>query len=490
MDCFAKLVALSALALATSANAATHTVNLPFSNFLATVTGSSTTVGFTGSGIPVAARASSALGGTSGWSAAANFGIGNTASGGIGIGTQGTVGVGKYPVPVQVAATASRAQLVAGVGKTVLQIGRAGAGPLGMLLLLPAFVDWMQAADVQRNPDSSNTAKPFLKTVDDINRYCQLTSAESTGYQSWMASMRITDSQSTQTVVGWLRERSGKCVWGAHIKSQWIDGPVISDRDSDYLIKSKLVVTGATTVPAAFDELTQKWILPGALMDPAQLSTQVVDEVERQRRENPGAGINPFSIDVSWDDDVKVTGPATVGSPTTTVKETTRVNPDGSKTTTTTTTTTKPKLTYTGPKANAEEETTVREEDKTCVGKTCTTVVKNPDNPDKETKPSTEETDLCKLHPDILACLKVTKAGELEATPVPDSQKTLNITPDTGWGPSGGTCPPPRTASVMGVSISMPFTMLCDFASAIKPLFIAFAWLSAALTFFGLGRKD
>ena len=111
--------------------------------------------------------------------------------------------------------------------------------------------------------------------------------------------------------------------------------------------------------------------------------------------------------------------------------------------------------------------------------------------PDEDTeKPATEETDLCKLHPDILACVKVAKPGELEPTPVPNDLKNLQITPDQGWGPSAGTCPAPKTAQVMGVALEMPFTMLCDFASAIKPLFIAFAWLSAALTFFGLGRKD
>lgn len=42
----------------------------------------------------------------------------------------------------------------------------------------------------------------------------------------------------------------------------------------------------------------------------------------------------------------------------------------------------------------------------------------------------------------------------------------------------------------MGQSISMPMTGICDFASAIRPIIIGMAWLSAALVFFGLSRKD
>jgi len=97
--------------------------------------------------------------------------------------------------------------------------------------------------------------------------------------------------------------------------------------------------------------------------------------------------------------------------------------------------------------------------------------------------------DLCEKHPDILACQKVT-LGELDPKDLRDSQRNMAITPDQGWGPSTGTCPAPKTVHVLGIELSMPYTMLCDFASAIRPLFIAFAWLSAALTFFGLGRKD
>ena len=111
-----------------------------------------------------------------------------------------------------------------------------------------------------------------------------------------------------------------------------------------------------------------------------------------------------------------------------------------------------------------------------------------PETPE-DPKPDPKEGDLCEKHPDILACQKV-ELKDLEPQELNSSEKTLAITPDDGWGPSSASCPAPKTAQVLGITLSMPFTMLCDFASAIKPLFIAFAWLSAALTFFGFGRKD
>lgn len=109
--------------------------------------------------------------------------------------------------------------------------------------------------------------------------------------------------------------------------------------------------------------------------------------------------------------------------------------------------------------------------------------------PVPEPVPAKDPIDLCLEHPDILAC-RTGEPGEVEAIPLVDEPKTMAITPDDGWGPSGGACPAPRTATVMGVSLTMPFTMICDFASAIRPLLIAFAWLTAAFTFIGIGRKE
>jgi len=67
---------------------------------------------------------------------------------------------------------------------------------------------------------------------------------------------------------------------------------------------------------------------------------------------------------------------------------------------------------------------------------------------------------------------------------------TLAIAKDEGWGPTSSACPAPKTATIMGVSLSMPFTLICQVAEMINPLLIGFAWLSAAFTFIGIGRRD
>lgn len=120
-------------------------------------------------------------------------------------------------------------------------------------------------------------------------------------------------------------------------------------------------------------------------------------------------------------------------------------------------------------------------------------------NPLPETEPVPDETppgqeeqekeqDLCEKNPEILACQKFVP-DSLEPETLADVEKDLSLTPDTGWGPSSGSCPAPKTATIMGVTLSLPLDMLCDFALGIRPLLLAFAWLSAAMVFFGFVRK-
>ena len=103
--------------------------------------------------------------------------------------------------------------------------------------------------------------------------------------------------------------------------------------------------------------------------------------------------------------------------------------------------------------------------------------------------PDEPQQDLCEKNPDILACQKL-KLGELEAKPVVNEDRPLAITPDSGWGAGAASCPQPKTVMFMGAQLAFEYTLFCDFAVAIKPLFIGFAWLSATLTFFGLARRD
>lgn len=100
-----------------------------------------------------------------------------------------------------------------------------------------------------------------------------------------------------------------------------------------------------------------------------------------------------------------------------------------------------------------------------------------------------EQFDLCKEHPDILAC-QVFKPDELQPLPVPNENKNLAITPDSGWGASSASCPADKHATLSFGPIAFSYEPLCLFANGIRPMVIALAWFSAALTFFGFARKD
>lgn len=110
--------------------------------------------------------------------------------------------------------------------------------------------------------------------------------------------------------------------------------------------------------------------------------------------------------------------------------------------------------------------------------------------PDERDRPRDEDTkSLCEKHPDILACQKVT-LGDLEPSELSQNTVSLQINREEGFGPANGACPAPKQFTIMGKSMAFQWDLLCDFASQIRPLLIGFAYLSAALAFFGLSRKD
>lgn len=123
----------------------------------------------------------------------------------------------------------------------------------------------------------------------------------------------------------------------------------------------------------------------------------------------------------------------------------------------------------------------------------------NPDPlPDTEQNPEAEPNDkpkeedsksLCEKHPEILACQKV-ELGEIEPENLQKNTVDLKINKEEGFGPADGACPAPKQFVVMGKSMAFRWDLLCDFAAQIRPLLVGFAYLSAALAFFGLSRKD
>lgn len=119
---------------------------------------------------------------------------------------------------------------------------------------------------------------------------------------------------------------------------------------------------------------------------------------------------------------------------------------------------------------------------------TDTPVEPGTDDGESGTKPSEEQLSLCEKHPDILACEKL-KLGELGPVELPKRTVPVSIQREEGFGPANGSCPAPKTFVIMGKTMAFRWDLMCDFATGIRPLLIGFAYLSAALAFFGLSRK-
>lgn len=102
-------------------------------------------------------------------------------------------------------------------------------------------------------------------------------------------------------------------------------------------------------------------------------------------------------------------------------------------------------------------------------------------------KPSQEQLDFCVKNPDVLACQKL---DEPEAQELPESEKDISISPDGGWGADNAACPAPKLITVQGRAIPIPFDLFCTWASGMRPIIIAMAWLSAAFILLGARNES
>lgn len=89
--------------------------------------------------------------------------------------------------------------------------------------------------------------------------------------------------------------------------------------------------------------------------------------------------------------------------------------------------------------------------------------------------------DLCKEHPDILACDTVPDKPETTDTDfdIPKEEVSLKFTPDNVF-PTDGVCPVPVQFQAFGSTFGFSLQPACDLASMLRPMIIAFAWLVAA----------
>ena len=105
------------------------------------------------------------------------------------------------------------------------------------------------------------------------------------------------------------------------------------------------------------------------------------------------------------------------------------------------------------------------------------------DNPDKKTQPASQPApiDLCKEHPDILACDTVPDKPETTDTDfdIPKEEVSIKFTHDNVF-PTDGVCPVPVQFQAFGSTFGFSMQPVCDLASMLRPMIIAFAWLVAA----------
>lgn len=107
--------------------------------------------------------------------------------------------------------------------------------------------------------------------------------------------------------------------------------------------------------------------------------------------------------------------------------------------------------------------------------------------PEGSTEPPPEEKPFCELYPEASACAK------LDVPPVDPNESedvTVTLTPTGGFGAEGGSCPPPFPFVVQGRSYQISYAQACDFFSAVRPVVIAAAMLSALLIALGGYKRD
>lgn len=136
-----------------------------------------------------------------------------------------------------------------------------------------------------------------------------------------------------------------------------------------------------------------------------------------------------------------------------------------------------------GPTINSPTTVTTNNQTVTVFNSTPTTVSTSPLPPTAIIaggipKPG-DPSDLCTMHPEILACADITKLNDLPAVEVPNKDITLGTLSPVSVG-SVGFCPPPLTIPGMFGGPPMVFSIwqpACDFAGLIKGLNIAAAGL-------------
>lgn len=110
-------------------------------------------------------------------------------------------------------------------------------------------------------------------------------------------------------------------------------------------------------------------------------------------------------------------------------------------------------------------------------------------DPNGNTSGSVKPEDPCAANPNRVGCMD---KGDIPASPdLQATEKTITITPDSGWGSDSAACPADLTSTLRtgGLAVAFSFKPACDAADMFRPIVIAMAWVAAVLIALGVGRK-
>ncbi|MES1983230.1 MAG: virulence factor TspB C-terminal domain-related protein [Pseudomonadota bacterium] len=98
--------------------------------------------------------------------------------------------------------------------------------------------------------------------------------------------------------------------------------------------------------------------------------------------------------------------------------------------------------------------------------------------------PAASPTD-CQLFPDASGCQPL---GDIPDNELQQKNIPISITPVSIGG--AGVCPQPRIFHAGGHNYTLSYQMICDFASGVRPVILALAWLFAGMTLIGGMRSN
>lgn len=112
-----------------------------------------------------------------------------------------------------------------------------------------------------------------------------------------------------------------------------------------------------------------------------------------------------------------------------------------------------------------------------------------PNDPPLPIEQPTSQIDFCINNPSALACQ--TLGTPLEAVEIDQTVVDVGlIQPAAGWGGMDGACPAPKSVTVGGgMTLQMPYDLICQHARNVRPLIIGFAYLAGGLMLIGVMRK-